>query len=238
MTLIWVIGYLYTAVGFSIGGVIAWVLKGFQKKIDIIYSICAGLTLGLISFEIAPEAIVLGNWLTFILGFIVGVILFKILHKTLAIFIGATKNHVKNFSLQTGILLMLSIAIHNLPIGIVLGANQDSTVKTSLLQTILLHNIPEGIIVFTPLFIAGLGLWSWFFISLIVSLPVGIGAYIGSSIGIGSPMFWSFSISLAVGTIYMVTVKEVLLESMKESPNVLIIAIISFGVIGGFLFLI
>lgn len=37
---IWVMGYLYTAIGFSIGGGIAWGIKGFQKKIDFIYSVC------------------------------------------------------------------------------------------------------------------------------------------------------------------------------------------------------
>ncbi|MEK4760409.1 ZIP family metal transporter [Viridibacillus sp. FSL E2-0187] len=238
MSLIYVIGYVYTVGGFSLGGIIAWILKGVQKKIDITYGICAGLTLGLLSFEIAPEAIILGSWITFILGFFSGVILFQIAHKVLHVLFGATKNHGKNGALQTGILLVLSITFHNLPIGIVLGANQNSVVKESLLHTILLHNIPEGIIVFTPLFIAGLGVWTLFFLTLIISLPVGIGAYIGNSIGIGNPMFWSFAISLAAGTIYMVTIKEVLLESIKDYSGILLIAVLSFFAIGGFLFLI
>ncbi|MGG0678933.1 ZIP family metal transporter [Micromonospora provocatoris] len=229
---------MYTVVGFSAGGVIAWILRGVQKKIDIIYGICAGLTLGLLSFEIAPEAIILGNWITFILGFLAGVVLFQIAHKFLHILFGATKNHVKNGALKTGILLMLSITFHNLPIGIVLGANQNLTVKESLLHTILLHNLPEGIIVFTPLFIAGLGVWTLFFITLIISLPVGIGAYIGNSIGIGNPIIWSFAISLAAGTIYMVTIKEVLLEFIKDSSGILLIAVISFFAMGAFLFFI
>ncbi|MGE7625438.1 ZIP family metal transporter [Viridibacillus sp. NPDC096237] len=238
MNIIWVIGYVYTVIGFSAGGVIAWILRGVQKKIDIIYGICAGLTLGLLSFEITPEAIILGNWITFIFGFLTGVVLFQIAHKVLHVLFGATKNHVKNGALKTGILLMLSITFHNLPIGIVLGANQNSTVKESLLHTILLHNLPEGIIVFTPLFIAGLSVWTLFFLTLIISLPVGIGAYIGNSIGIGNPIIWSFAISLAAGTIYMVTIKEVLLESIKDSSGILLIAVISFFAMGAFLFFI
>lgn len=105
-------GYLYTAIGFSIGGVIAWGLKGFQKKIDFIYSVCAGLTLGLLSFEIEPEAIELGNWIIFILGFLVGIILFEVAHKILKVLLGTTMGQDKSFSLQTGILLVLSILTH------------------------------------------------------------------------------------------------------------------------------
>ena len=232
MSLIWVMGYLYTAIGFAIGGVIAWGIKGFQKKIDFIYSVCAGLTLGLLSFEIAPEAIELGNWGTFILGFFVGIILFEVVHKILKIIFGTAMGPGKVFSLQTGILLILSISVHNLPIGIVLGSTQDTSVEFSMLQAILLHNVPEGIIVFTPLFIAGLGKWSWLFFSLMVAAPVGIGAYFGSSLGIGQPLFWSFLISMAVGTIYMVIVKEVILGAIKDTSQVLLISIISFGCIG------
>lgn len=237
MSLIWVVGYLYTAIGFSIGGVMAWSIKGFQKKIDLIYSVCAGLTLGLLSFEIAPEAIELGNWITFVLGFLVGVILFEVLHKVLKFLFRTTLKQDKSFSLQTGILLILSISFHNLPIGIVLGSTKDTAIEFSMLQAIILHNIPEGIIVFTPLFVAGLGLWTWLFFTLIVASPVGVGAYIGSSLGIGNPLLWSFSISLAVGIIYMVIVKEVIMESIKDTSKVLLIASISFGCIGVYFFL-
>jgi len=229
---IWVMGYLYTAIGFSIGGGIAWGIKGFQKKIDFIYSVCAGLTIGLLSFEIAPEAIELGNWITFILGFLVGIIMFEVAHKILKILLGTTISQDKSFSLQTGILLILSISFHNLPIGIVLGSTKDTSLDFSMLQAILLHNIPEGIIVFTPLFVAGLGVWSWLFFSLMVAAPVGIGAYFGSTLDIGHPLVLSFSISLAVGTIYMVIVKEVILGAIKDTSQVLLIAIISFGCIG------
>lgn len=237
MPFIWVVGYLYTAIGFSIGGIIAWSIKGFQNKTDFIYSVCAGLTLGILSFEIAPEAIELGNWITFILGFFVGIILFEVAHKTLKILFRTTIGQDKSFSIQTGILLILGISFHNLPIGIVLGSTQDTSLEFSLLQAILLHNVPEGIIVFTLLFVAGHGIWSLLFFSLIIATPVGIGAYFGSTLGTGNPFFWSFSISLAVGTIYMIIVKEVIMEAIKDTSRVLLIAIISFGCIGFYYFL-
>lgn len=70
-----------------------------------------------------------------------------------------------------------------------------------------------------------------------VAAPVGIGAYFGSLLGIGHPLFWSFSISLAVGTIYMIIVKEVIMGAIKDTSRVLLIAMISFGCIGFYFFL-
>lgn len=237
MSSIWVVGYLCTALGFAIGGVIAWILRGFQKRIDTVYSICAGLILGLISFEIAPEAIDIGNWFTFISGFLIGVSLFKFIHKSFKYQVELTERKEKLSPLYTGAMLMLSIALHNLPIGITLGSNQDSKLDMSILQTIFLHNVPEGIIVFSPLFIAGLGIWTVILFSLIVALPIGAGAYFGSFLGIDDPIFWSVFISISIGMIYMVTVKEILTDSIKNSSSarVFLLAVIGFVVIGSYL---
>ena len=237
---IWVIGFFFTAIGFGIGGILAWILKGFQKRMDTVYSICAGLILGLLSFEIAPEAIELGNWVTFISGFLLGVTLFKFIHKSFKTQLVLRTGREKIDPLYTGAMLMFSISLHNLPIGITLGSNQDSTLNLSILQTILLHNIPEGIIVFTPLFMAGLGIWPLIFFSLIVALPVAIGAYFGNIIGIENPFFWSMFISLSIGMIYMVTIKEILTDSIKESTStkVFILALLGLSVIGAFFYFI
>jgi ZIP family zinc transporter len=146
------------------------------------------------------------------------------------------KSKEKLNPLYTGVMLMFSISLHNLPIGIALGSNQDATLNFSILQTILLHNIPEGIIVFSPLFMAGLGGWTLILFSLIVALPVGVGAYFASIVGIENPVFWSLFISLSIGMIYMVTIKEIITDSIKESSStrVFILALLGFSVIGAF----
>lgn len=235
---IWVVGYLIAAFGLSVGGGIAWIFRGLQKKIYIIYSICAGLILGLLSFEIAPEAIELGNWMVFALGFSLGVIIFKLIHKASEALLAPASS--KHSSLQMGILLILGISIDYIPLGIVLGSNPYSDHNGPILQAILLHGIPEGIIVFTALFTAGLGIKTWLFLPLVVASPVAIGAYFGSSLGIINPLFWSFSMSLAVGILYMITVKEILTETIKDAPSsyVFLLALLSFGGIGGYFLLI
>ena len=234
MSSIWLMGTIYTALGFAVGGIMAWVIKGFPKHTDTVYCLCAGMILGLLSLEVAPEAIEMGNWLTFSAGFLSGIWLFNLLHR-ISHFLGrSSKKGEKGVAIYTGLLLLLGISIHNVPIGISLGALQDSTVSRPLLQTILLHNIPEGLIVFTPLILAGMRKWNLLILSVLVSLPVGIGAYIGSKLDMDYPFFWSMFISLTIGMIYMVTMKEILTDSIHSSSTlrVFLLTLVGFSGIG------
>lgn len=231
MDQIWFIGFIATFFGVCIGGMIVWFINGFNRSMGTIYALCVGLILGLMSFGIAPEALRLGNWFVLVVGFIVGVIVFKLIHATL------TRKLGKRPEMKTALLLTLIISFHNLPIGVILGANEQSDLRKSLLQTLILHNIPEGMILFTFLFIASFRLFPLVLLSLMVAVPVAIGALIGEMLGLQNTYVWSFLISLTVGTIYMVTMKEILPESIKRSSNLysLVVTVIAFFLVGGYL---
>lgn len=225
----WLLGFLSSSIGILFGGSIAWLLKGFQKKIDTIYALCAGMILGILSIELFPEAINLSGWFISIVGFFVGLIIYDILDRLLHNDNLITNNPQKNQYIRTGILLFLSISIHNLPMGIIIGANQGSDISMIVLQTLLLHSIPEGIILFTPFILAGLNLYILIYFPIVISLPVIIGVIIGNLIGLKFPMVWGFIISFTVGIICMVTVKEIFLKSIKESTIMYILFISLMG---------
>ncbi|EGQ19577.1 zinc/iron permease [Sporosarcina newyorkensis 2681] len=210
MTHIWFIGFLSTFAGIGVGGVIATLINGFKRSIGTIYAVCTGLILGLLSFEIVPEAIQLGNWVVFALGFLIGVIIFELIH------MGFHKNPV----ISKG-----SRKQHNLRIGLFLAL------------IISIHNFPEGMILFTPLFMARIRFYLLFLLSIIIAVPVAIGAFIGEMIGMQNQLLWAFLISLTVGTIYMVTIKEILPESIRQSSNIysLLVALIAFCLVGAYL---
>ncbi|MEW9502770.1 ZIP family metal transporter [Jeotgalibacillus marinus] len=230
MSSMWLLGFVSTAVGIGIGGLLAWLLKGFQKSIDTIYALCSGLILGLMSLEIIPAAIQLGDWIIFFLGFLAGILLFELLHTVSHKITLITNSPEKDLFIHTGFLLSLSIAVHNFPLGMILGSS-DSSMSTSLLHTLILHNVPEGMILFTPLFLAGLGFYTWFWFSVLVAVPVGIGSFVGSLIGINHPFLWAFTISLTAGIIFMVTIKEILRESTKHSSLIYCLVISMLGFI-------
>lgn len=234
MTYAWLVGFVATALGIGLGGGIAWFLIGSQKSIAAIYALCGGLIFGLICFEIAPEAIFLGDWMVFTLGVLIGIMLFKLLHTAFhknAVKAGCQR---KEAFLHTGYLLAVGIALHNLPMGVILGTMSDSLISTSILHTLILHNIPEGIILFTPLYMVGLNVGRFLSIVVGVALPVAVGVFIGSVFEVDNPMYLSFFISLTIGTILVITVEEIFTESIKQSSLLfcLIIALMGSAFIG------
>lgn len=150
----WLLGFIWTSSGIFIGGMIAWLFKGIKRRAHIIYALCTGVILGLIGFEILPEAVESGGWLCTIIGFVIGIMVFKVLHGGLHIQWDKESPTKKKLYIRTGLLLMFSFAVHNLPIGITLGVNQEADLTKALLQTLLFHSIPEGIILFIPLILA------------------------------------------------------------------------------------
>lgn len=232
LTNTWLIGFLATFIGVGIGGVIAYFINGLSRSIGTIYAVCTGLILGLISFEIAPEAIQMGNWGVFSIGFILGVLLFKFLHKGI---------HKKSISIKkthrSTLFLAIILSFHNLPMGVVIGTLEQSDAGKSILKAIILHNIPEGMILFVPLFLTGSGMIKMLFISFLVSSPVAIGALLGEIIHLNNDFLWAFLMSLVVGMIYMVTMKEILPESIRHSSNrySLVVVVITFFIMGSYM---
>ena len=227
------LGFLSAFTGMLIGGTIAWLFKSFQQKVDIIYGLCAGIIFGLISFEILPESIELGGWLKTFIGFTIGIILFNVLHKKLHTYERTKGTTKRKTYIRTSMLLLFSFSIHNVPMGIILGASQQSNFTTTLLQALLFHSIPEGIILFTPLILAGVSLFTLFFISFIVSLPIPLGVFIGGYLGLNHQASIAILISITLGLTLMVTISEIVYPALKKSSivNVLLFILIGIGII-------
>jgi zinc transporter, ZIP family len=230
---IWVTGLIATFLGIGIGGLLSFLIHGKKRSIGTIYSVCTGIILGLASFEIIPEALETGSWITMIAGFLGGMILFLLTHLVLDFsFQSLIAQHIKS-----GFLLTIAISIHNLPMGMTIGSIQQTDLTSALLAAVVMHNIPEGMILFAPLFLAGFRMTVLIGFSMIVAGPFGLGAYIGERIGIESDYLWSFLVALSVGMIYMVAIREILPQAIRHSSHAysLSVAIISFLLIGAYL---
>ncbi|MEZ7171855.1 ZIP family metal transporter [Sporosarcina sp. OR05] len=236
----WVVSFIATCIGLGVGGGMAAVMNRYTRSIGTIYAVCAGLLLGLLSLEIAPEAIRLGGWTVFAIGFVVGVIVYKITHKWLHKQTLIRNDPQKNQWIRSGLFLTIIIMLHNFPMGVVLGASPHDDFSVAFLQAMILHTIPEGMILFTPLLLAGVRSTVLFLLSVLLSIPVGVGAFIGDGIGLQYHLLWALFISVTVGMIYMIAMKEILTESVKRSSNTysLFVACIAFGLFGLYVLLV
>ncbi|EQB95268.1 hypothetical protein GA8_12535, partial [Geobacillus sp. A8] len=120
--------------------------------------VCSGMIFGLVTMEILPESIEIGGWFIAIVGLIFGYFIYKHLEKVSHHVIIITNDAKKDLFVHSGLFLTFSIALHNFPTGIALGANTHDSLTKPMMTAIMLHNIPEGIAVFTPLLMAGFGI--------------------------------------------------------------------------------
>lgn len=224
------LGFLSAFTGMFIGGIISRLLKGLQQKVEIIYGLCAGIIFGLISFEILPESIELGGWLKTVIGFMLGILLFNVLHKKLHTYERTKGSSKRKIYIRTSMFLLFSFSIHNVPMGIILGASQQSDFTTALLQALLFHSIPEGIILFTPLILAGVSMFTLFLISIIVSIPIPLGVFLGSYIGFNHQASIAILISITLGLTIMVTISEIVYPALMKSSVTKVLLSIFLGV--------
>ncbi|MCQ2087619.1 MAG: ZIP family metal transporter [Bacilli bacterium] len=120
-----------------------------------------------------------------------------------------------------GLVMVIVIALHNLPEGMVIGASYakqpDLIVGGSgLIISIVigLHNIPEGMAVSVPLISGGAKKVNAVLMTAASGIPTVIGAVIGFSIGMIDPIALSISLSLASGAMLYVVFCELIPESV------------------------
>lgn len=120
-----------------------------------------------------------------------------------------------------GIVMACAIALHNMPEGMVIGASYAGDAGEILTGSgfiiavvIGLHNIPEGMAVSVPLISGGMGKWKAIGITALSGVPTIIGAMIGYSLGLISPVWLSISLSFAGGAMLYVVFGELLPEAI------------------------
>ena len=128
------------------------------------------------------------------------------------------KNNYELF--LAGVVMACAIALHNMPEGMVIGASYAGDggeivggAGFLIAMVIGLHNIPEGMAVSVPLVTGGMNKWKAIGVTALSGAPTIIGAMIGYSLGLISPVWLSLSLSFAGGAMLYVVFGELLPEA-------------------------
>ena len=122
----------------------------------------------------------------------------------------------KNGSLfATGIVMILSIAAHNLPEGIAIGAgfSKDFSVGLAMIFMISLHNIPEGLSSIAALRSGGMKFIKSLGLVALVGVPMMIGAFIGAILGDVSELFMGVCLAFASGSMLYAVLADIIPEA-------------------------
>lgn len=141
-----------------------------------------------------------------------------------------------------GIVMAFAIALHNMPEGMVIGASYagDAGQITGgagfiIAVVIGLHNIPEGMSVSVPLISGGMSRAKAIGITALSGAPTILGAMLGYSLGLLSPVWLSVSLSFAGGAMLYVVFGELLPEAFlmwkSKAPGALALVGLLVGLI-------
>ena len=208
------LGLFFGTFGTTIGGIIGVKFKNTSNKfLGFILSLASGLMLSIVSFDLVPEALEIGEFTNIILGIILGVFVMVICDNLVK-----KKFYVKNNNnelLKVGIIISVGLAIHNLPEGLAIGSGFEASLKLglSLAIAIALHDVPEGISMAVPMKNGGMKVSKVIFYVILSGITTGIGAFIGAIIGNISKEVISICLSFAAGAMLYIVSGELIPES-------------------------
>jgi len=214
-----IIGASAGIIGTGLGGAMAFILERPGKRfLSMLLSLSSGLMIAVVCFDLLPEAFEIGGLFYGLLGTALGVVAIILCEEFINTRLSRIKSgYSSNKYIQTGILVGIGIALHNLPEGLAIGSGFTARLSYGweLALIIALHDIPEGVAMVTPMIIGGAGPFKAFLAALAAGIPTGIGAMIGYLLGEISPLLICICLGFAGGAMLYITCNDLIPESRE-----------------------
>lgn len=209
-----------------VGSVVGIIIKKFTHKAnDMLLGYAAGIMLCAAFIGLLPSAFPdaeVSSILLGIAGIAVGAVFISLIDRF------APHSHGEENLLENGkksndyskvMLLVIAIAIHNIPEGLATGISFSNGMTESAVLvavSMIIQKIPEGLIVAVPLVKAGMSRKKAFGISCIVGLMMLPGLLVGVFLGTLPPALLAFFYAFTFGAIVYVISDEIIPESHKH----------------------
>lgn len=222
----------FGAISSSIGGFLGGFFNIKSKNmIAFLYELTAGMMTGIVCFEMIPESIEISNTMFSILGIAIGVAIVYITDIIIQKFNKKEKRGI------IALVIMFSMAIHNAIEGLAIGSSFifSFSLGFTVLISIFLHDIPEGMVVGITNKINNKTLKMIIINSAIVGSFVGVGAFIGGYIGKINQINIAISLSIAAGAMLYLISCQLIPESKENTKNKVIYTTYILGIMVGML---
>lgn len=196
--------------GTVVGSIIGVIIRNPTKKIlSIITGAAAGIMLSIVVFDLIPQSINNMKSLYLLVFFIIGVLI--------TLFINNFFVYENNYYKKVAALVILGLAIHNFPEGLIMGSGVAAMTSMGLKMSIIitLHDIPEGIAAAAPMMASHEKISKIMFYSFLSALPTLLGAFIGLYLGVVSKNIIGMLYSIVSGIMSYIVCAEMIPESYK-----------------------
>jgi len=155
--------------------------KNKENSITNSLAFSSGVILSISLFDLIPETIKLLNYNDKIINTIVALIFFNLGILVLVMLEKLLLKYKKNHLYKIGLIMIITMIIHNIPEGIVtfIAASTNMKLGLSLTIAIALHNIPEGISIAIPIYYSTKSKYKTFLAVLIAGCSEFVGTIIG-----------------------------------------------------------
>lgn len=218
------------------GGLAVMVHSPSERQMSLLLRFTAGIALSVVCFDLIADArestttpavivwIIVGFFATYLLNCWID----KRAHHAHSHDHGHHEESVQHEELcacgthtlhTAGLVLAAAVALHNMPVGMAIGATFAETDhaggNAGVLAALIigLHNLPEGMSIAAPMLSGGTKPLRAVVLAAASGIPTILGALIGYSVGAMNGMLLGISLSFAAGAMLYVVLGELLSEA-------------------------
>jgi len=194
---------IFAGLGTVIGTLLIFLKKNWSPKSLALYlGLASGVMVAVVVFDILPSALLFSGFFKVLTGVLLGAFLMALGEFTLF-----RKRSGPQTLCSLGYLIMLGIAMHDLPEGMAIALGEEMKAKTGMViaMGIGIHNIPEGMAIAAPLIMAGIKKTIIFMQILAVALITPLGTLLGKYLVSALPSLLPLLLGMASGImVYLV----------------------------------
>lgn len=173
-----------------------------SRSLSFFLGLASGVMLAVVFFDMLPSAFILNAAVKVAAGLAMGIFIMVLVNSALFEGINAAES-----MLGLGYLIMLGIALHDLPEGMAIAFGGEMKARTGMVIAlgIGIHNLPEGMAIAAPLIMSGMKKRSILFKTVLIGLITPIGTILGSYLAAIMPDLLPAMLGLASGVmLYLV----------------------------------